>query len=115
MHTKNGNESYFVGPLPFFIHIIHIEGAVCEFKRCLLSSLVILLIDLICLLCCSGTVVKARDKYRHPGCFVCSDCDINLKQKGYFFVEGQLYCETHARARMRPPEGHDLITTFPSA
>ncbi|XP_034392833.1 PDZ and LIM domain protein 3-like isoform X1 [Cyclopterus lumpus] len=62
-----------------------------------------------------GTVVKARDKYRHPGCFVCSDCDVNLKQKGYFFVEGQLYCETHARARMRPPEGHDLITTFPTA
>ncbi|XP_076001702.1 PDZ and LIM domain protein 3-like [Genypterus blacodes] len=62
-----------------------------------------------------GTVVKARDKYRHPGCFVCSDCDVNLKQKGYFFVEGQLYCECHARARMRPPEGHDLITTYPSA
>lgn len=62
-----------------------------------------------------GTVVKARDKYRHPGCFVCSDCDVNLKQKGYFFVEGQLYCETHARARMRPPEGHDLITTYRSA
>lgn len=62
-----------------------------------------------------GTVVKARDQYRHPGCFVCSDCDVNLKQKGYFFVEGQLYCESHARARMRPPEGHDLITTYPSA
>ncbi|XP_033941248.1 PDZ and LIM domain protein 3b [Pseudochaenichthys georgianus] len=62
-----------------------------------------------------GTVVKARDKYRHPCCFVCSDCDVNLKQKGYFFVEGELYCETHARSRMRPPEGHDLITTFPSA
>uniref|UniRef100_A0A8C6SDJ3 PDZ and LIM domain protein 3 n=1 Tax=Neogobius melanostomus TaxID=47308 RepID=A0A8C6SDJ3_9GOBI len=62
-----------------------------------------------------GTVVKARDKYRHPGCFVCSDCEVNLKQKGYFFVEGQLYCEGHARARMRPPDGHDLITTYPSA
>ncbi|CAN9510227.1 unnamed protein product [Ophioblennius macclurei] len=61
-----------------------------------------------------GTVVKARDKYRHPGCFVCTDCDVNLKQKGYFFVEGQLYCEDHARARMRPPEGHDLITTYAS-
>ncbi|KAF3852433.1 hypothetical protein F7725_005788 [Dissostichus mawsoni] len=44
-----------------------------------------------------------------------SDCDVNLKQKGYFFVEEELYCETHARSRMRPPEGHDLITTFPSA
>ncbi|KAG7461830.1 hypothetical protein MATL_G00195250 [Megalops atlanticus] len=62
-----------------------------------------------------GTVVKARDKFRHPGCFVCSDCDVNLKQKGYFFVEGQLYCETHARSRMRPPEGHDVVTVYPNA
>lgn len=62
-----------------------------------------------------GTVVKARDKFRHPACFVCSDCGVNLKQKGYFFVEGQLYCETHARIRMRPPEGHDLVTVYPNA
>ncbi|XP_051939855.1 PDZ and LIM domain protein 3-like [Hippocampus zosterae] len=56
-----------------------------------------------------GTVVKARDKFRHTTCFVCADCDLNLKQKGYFFVEGQLYCEAHARARSRPPpESHDL-------
>ncbi|XP_035387975.1 PDZ and LIM domain protein 3b isoform X2 [Electrophorus electricus] len=62
-----------------------------------------------------GTVVKARDKFRHPACFVCSDCGLNLKQKGYFVVEGQLYCETHARLRMRPPEGHDLVTVYPHA
>lgn len=62
-----------------------------------------------------GTVVKARDKYRHPECFVCSDCNLNLKQKGYFFVEGQLYCETHARARMRPPEGYEAVTVYPKA
>ncbi|KAM6440586.1 PDZ and LIM domain protein 3 isoform 2-T2 [Liasis olivaceus] len=62
-----------------------------------------------------GTVVKARDKFRHPECFVCSDCDLNLKQKGYFFVEGQLYCETHARARMRPPEGYEAVTVYPKA
>ncbi|XP_056092244.1 PDZ and LIM domain protein 3b isoform X2 [Rhinichthys klamathensis goyatoka] len=62
-----------------------------------------------------GTVVKARDKYRHPACFVCSDCGVNLKQKGYFFVEGQLYCEAHARMRMTPPEGHDLVTVYPTA
>ncbi|XP_015717562.1 PDZ and LIM domain protein 3 isoform X3 [Coturnix japonica] len=60
-----------------------------------------------------GTVVKARDKYRHPECFVCSDCNLNLKQKGYFFVEGQLYCEAHARARMRPPEGYEAVTVYP--
>ncbi|KAJ8335904.1 hypothetical protein SKAU_G00392460 [Synaphobranchus kaupii] len=62
-----------------------------------------------------GTVVKVRENYRHPGCFVCSDCDVSLKQKGYFFVGSQLYCETHARARMKPPEGHDLVATYPSA
>lgn len=62
-----------------------------------------------------GTVVKARDKYRHPECFVCSDCNMNLKQKGYFFVEGQLYCENHARARMRPPEGCETVTVYPKA
>ncbi|XP_039186683.1 PDZ and LIM domain protein 3 isoform X2 [Crotalus tigris] len=62
-----------------------------------------------------GTVVKARDKYRHPECFICSDCNLNLKQKGYFFVEGQLYCETHARARMRPPEGYEAVTVYPKA
>ncbi|XP_016301911.1 PDZ and LIM domain protein 3-like isoform X2 [Sinocyclocheilus anshuiensis] len=62
-----------------------------------------------------GPVVKARDKYRHPACFVCSDCGLNLKQKGYFFVEGQMYCEAHARMRMTPPEGHDLVTVYPTA
>nr|XP_046180274.1 PDZ and LIM domain protein 3-like isoform X1 [Oncorhynchus gorbuscha] len=62
-----------------------------------------------------GTVVKAREKFRHPGCFVCSDCKVNLKQRGYVFVEGQLYCETHARARTIPPEGHDVITVYPTA
>ncbi|XP_038611219.1 PDZ and LIM domain protein 3 isoform X1 [Tachyglossus aculeatus] len=62
-----------------------------------------------------GAVVKARDKYRHPECFVCADCNLNLKQKGYFVVEGQLYCETHARARTRPPEGYDTVTVYPKA
>ncbi|XP_072371997.1 PDZ and LIM domain protein 3b isoform X2 [Scyliorhinus torazame] len=59
-----------------------------------------------------GTVVKARDKYRHPECFICSDCGVNLKQKGYFFIEGQLYCEVHARARTKPPEGHDAVPVY---
>lgn len=63
----------------------------------------------------SGPVVKARDKYRHPECFVCADCNLNLKQKGYFFVEGELYCETHARARTRPPEGYDTVALYPRA
>ncbi|XP_075467049.1 PDZ and LIM domain protein 1 isoform X4 [Ascaphus truei] len=70
----------------------------------------------ICDLCGSGIVgafVKIRDKPRHPECYVCSDCGTNLKQKGHFFVEEKMYCEKHARERMTPPEGYDMVTVFP--
>ncbi|XP_041722150.1 PDZ and LIM domain protein 1 [Coregonus clupeaformis] len=60
-----------------------------------------------------GMVVKLRDKFRHPECYTCSNCDINLKQKGHFFVEDQIYCEKHARERVTPPEGYDVVTVFP--
>uniref|UniRef100_A0AAZ3PBB7 PDZ and LIM domain 1 (elfin) n=1 Tax=Oncorhynchus tshawytscha TaxID=74940 RepID=A0AAZ3PBB7_ONCTS len=60
-----------------------------------------------------GMVVKLRDKFRHPECYTCSDCDLNLKQKGHFFVEDQIYCEKHARERVTPPEGYDVVTVFP--
>uniref|UniRef100_A0A8C4XIU3 PDZ and LIM domain 1 n=1 Tax=Falco tinnunculus TaxID=100819 RepID=A0A8C4XIU3_FALTI len=60
-----------------------------------------------------GVFVKIRDKQRHPECYVCSDCGTNLKQKGHFFVEDQIYCEKHARERVVPPEGYEVITVFP--
>lgn len=56
----------------------------------------------------SGTVVKVQDKLRHPDCFVCAECEENLKQKGYYFIDDELYCETHAHARAKPPESPDL-------
>lgn len=64
-------------------------------------------------LCYRGMVVKLRDKFRHPECYTCTDCDVNLKQKGHFFVEDQIYCEKHARERVTPPEGYDVVTVFP--
>ncbi|XP_041424364.1 PDZ and LIM domain 1 L homeolog isoform X3 [Xenopus laevis] len=70
----------------------------------------------ICDHCGSGIVgafVKIRDKPRHPECYVCTDCGMNLKQKGHFFVEDTMYCEKHARERMTPPEGYDVVTVFP--
>ncbi|KAG8435173.1 hypothetical protein GDO86_013209 [Hymenochirus boettgeri] len=70
----------------------------------------------ICDHCGSGIVgvfVKIRDKPRHPECYVCSDCGMNLKQKGHFFVEEKMYCEKHARERVTPPEGYDVVTVFP--
>lgn len=60
-----------------------------------------------------GMFVKIRDKQRHPECYVCSDCGTNLKQKGHFFVEDQIYCEKHARERVIPPEGYEVVTVFP--
>ncbi|XP_074089426.1 PDZ and LIM domain protein 1 [Macrotis lagotis] len=60
-----------------------------------------------------GMFVKLRDKHRHPECYTCSDCGINLKQKGHFFVEDCIYCEKHARERVTPPEGYDVVTVFP--
>ncbi|XP_017279717.1 PDZ and LIM domain protein 1 [Kryptolebias marmoratus] len=60
-----------------------------------------------------GMLVKLRDKFRHPECYTCTDCDVNLKQKGHFFVEDLIYCEQHARERATPPEGYDVVTVFP--
>ncbi|XP_023699265.1 PDZ and LIM domain protein 1 isoform X2 [Paramormyrops kingsleyae] len=60
-----------------------------------------------------GMVVKLRDKLRHPECYVCVDCDINLKHKGHFFVGDKIFCEKHAREHVIPPEGFDVVTVFP--
>lgn len=62
-----------------------------------------------------GTIVKARDKLYHPDCFMCDDCGLNLKQRGYFFIEENLYCETHAKARVQPPEGYDVVAVYPNS
>lgn len=67
----------------------------------------------LCLFLFRGMVVKLRDKFRHPECYTCTDCNVNLKQKGHFFVEEQIYCEKHARERVTPPEGYDVVTVYP--
>ncbi|KAH0624380.1 hypothetical protein JD844_031785 [Phrynosoma platyrhinos] len=70
----------------------------------------------ICDKCGSGIVgvfVRVREKHLHPECYVCSDCGMNLKQKGHFFVEDCIYCEKHARERVTPPEGYEVVTVFP--
>ncbi|XP_006884896.1 PREDICTED: PDZ and LIM domain protein 2 [Elephantulus edwardii] len=38
-------------------------------------------------------------RYRHPGCYTCADCGLNLKMRGHFWVNDELYCEKHARQR----------------
>uniref|UniRef100_H0WBV2 PDZ and LIM domain protein 4 n=1 Tax=Cavia porcellus TaxID=10141 RepID=H0WBV2_CAVPO len=62
-----------------------------------------------------GSIVKARDKLYHSECFMCSDCGLNLKQRGYFFLDERLYCESHAKERVKPPEGYDVVAVYPNA
>uniref|UniRef100_A0A8C5VYF3 PDZ and LIM domain protein 2 n=1 Tax=Microcebus murinus TaxID=30608 RepID=A0A8C5VYF3_MICMU len=44
-------------------------------------------------------------RYRHPGCYTCADCGLNLKMRGHFWVGDELYCEKHARQRYSVPPG----------
>ncbi|TRY60054.1 hypothetical protein DNTS_010095 [Danionella cerebrum] len=62
-----------------------------------------------------GTIVKARDKLYHPDCFQCDDCGLNLKHRGYFYIHENLFCETHAKERVQPPEGYDVVAVYPNA
>ena len=64
----------------------------------------------------TGTVsvfVKLRDRHRHPECYVCTNYGTNLKQKGHFFVEDQIYCGKHTQEQVTPPEGYAVITVLP--
>ncbi|KAL8559137.1 hypothetical protein ACOMHN_046185 [Nucella lapillus] len=56
-----------------------------------------------CDMLAQGVIVKANGVPYHASCFKCESCGMNLKQKGYFVVEGRLYCETHARRKAQPP------------
>lgn len=72
----------------------------------------------VCEICDTGIVglmVKVREGFRHPECYVCTDCGTNLKQKGHFFVGDAIYCEQHAKERATPPEGYDIVTVFPKS
>lgn len=53
-------------------------------------------------------------RYRHPGCYTCSDCGLNLKMRGHFWVGDELYCEKHARQRYSsPPTRLPGLSTWP--
>ncbi|XP_054031452.1 PDZ and LIM domain protein 2 [Dryobates pubescens] len=50
--------------------------------------------------------VRIREgRYRHPACYCCADCGLNLKMRGHFWGGEELYCEKHARLRYQgtPP------------
>lgn len=41
----------------------------------------------------------SEGQYRHPMCYVCEDCGLNLRMRGHFWAGNSLVCEKHARAR----------------
>ncbi|CAM4701970.1 unnamed protein product [Lepidochelys olivacea] len=60
-----------------------------------------------CEKCGTGITTQAvriqESRYRHPACYVCADCGLNLKMRGHFWVGEELYCEKHARQRYQGP------------
>lgn len=49
-----------------------------------------------------GVFVRIKGEPLHPECFKCCRCGKNLKNQGYFHIEGQMYCEVHAKEASRP-------------
>ncbi|KAM8865838.1 PDZ and LIM domain protein 2 [Synchiropus picturatus] len=51
-------------------------------------------------------------RYRHPQCYTCTDCGLNLKMRGHFWVGDVMYCEKHAKQRY-PGPASPLATVSP--
>lgn len=67
----------------------------------------------------STQVVRISDgHYRHPECYTCTDCNLNLKMRGHFWVADTMYCEKHARERYGGPTSpscHQWVCHFTPA
>ncbi|XP_065515324.1 PDZ and LIM domain protein 2 isoform X1 [Lathamus discolor] len=70
-----------------------------------------------CEKCGSGIATQAvriRDgRYRHPSCYACADCGLNLKMRGHFWAGDELYCEKHAKLRYQGPPGGTRAPAVP--
>lgn len=44
------------------------------------------------------------DHFRHPECYTCTDCGLNLRMRGHFWVDDVMYCEKHANERYHGPD-----------
>ncbi|KAK1786967.1 hypothetical protein P4O66_017344 [Electrophorus voltai] len=43
------------------------------------------------------------ERFRHPECYTCTECGLNLKMRGHFWVDNEMFCEKHARERYQGP------------
>lgn len=53
------------------------------------------------------------DCFRHPECYTCTECGLNLKMRGHFWVEDNMFCEKHARERYLAPGGSPRSVVSP--
>ncbi|XP_067270742.1 PDZ and LIM domain protein 2 [Pseudorasbora parva] len=53
------------------------------------------------------------DCFRHPECYTCTECGLNLKMRGHFWVEDKMFCEKHARERYLAPGGSPRSVVSP--
>nr|XP_043883081.1 PDZ and LIM domain protein 2 [Solea senegalensis] len=53
------------------------------------------------------------DRFRHPECYTCSDCGLNLRMRGHFWVGEVMYCEKHAKQRYPGPGTAPHATVSP--
>ncbi|TRY92561.1 hypothetical protein DNTS_027577 [Danionella cerebrum] len=56
-----------------------------------------------CERCGTSIVTQAvrisEERFRHPECYTCTECGLNLKMRGHFWVDEKMFCEKHARER----------------
>ncbi|XP_056141886.1 PDZ and LIM domain protein 2 [Lampris incognitus] len=53
------------------------------------------------------------DRFRHPECYTCTDCGLNLKMRGHFWAGEEMFCEKHARERYQGPSTSPRATVSP--
>ncbi|XP_030625464.1 PDZ and LIM domain protein 2 [Chanos chanos] len=53
------------------------------------------------------------DRFRHPECYTCTECGLNLKMRGHFWVDDEMFCEKHARERYHGPGANARRTISP--
>ncbi|KAJ8347104.1 hypothetical protein SKAU_G00285050 [Synaphobranchus kaupii] len=50
---------------------------------------------------CESTLALqlTESRFRHPDCFICADCGLNLRTRSHLWVGEDVFCERHARER----------------
>ncbi|KAF0033437.1 hypothetical protein F2P81_013503 [Scophthalmus maximus] len=91
--------------------VVAFRNCHCQMQRDL-HNFLHLHLEIICQMCIMSNNTQAvritDDRYRHPDCYTCTDCGLNLRMRGHFWVGDVMYCEKHAKER---DDGVALVVT----